>query len=81
MKLHGLIFSHSIFTVSRCQFPVPIPFSHVKIDAWLLRGAKSSLITELRGPLNNNCSIMACVKLAQTCHRLIIDDRVTIAND
>jgi len=31
--------------------------------------------------LNNNCSIMAGVKCAQTCQRLIIDELVTIAID
>jgi len=51
IKLPASIFSLSIFSVTRCQFPVPIPLFACKIDTWLevyfaalLQGsAKSSL--------------------------------------
>jgi len=64
MKLHGSIFSHSIFSVSRCQFPVPIPFSHVKIDVWLEVNF-ATLISQ-------RCKKQSDYWVAYTCHSTII---------
>jgi len=38
-------------------------------------------VQKQRVSFNNKCSIKACVKRAQTCQRLIIDYRVTVAID
>jgi len=55
---------------------------YIKIDTWLevnFTTFLSQTCEKQRVPFNNKCSIKACVKSAQTCQRLIIDYRVTVA--